>query len=165
MNSKDRQGFCAGSLFWSAGLLTAAELAGRHLKQGWDDGFAAFSNAECRLGELGGWECLAGLLEHRIEGHAGLEGFLMEGGLWRRDTSTDVYEELALEREGERFFVQYWRLTLRGSDDPKARRCYTRPVETFARGNLHKVFPEKTIQAFEVIVPEDRLRFYLTRGQ
>lgn len=165
MKKTNTSDFRPGSLVWSAALLTTSDITRRYFDKGWDDGFAAFSNAECRLQELGGWEHLPGLLDHRLEGHAGLEGFLMEGGLWRRDTASEVFEELALEREGAQFFVQYWCLSFQKGDDRKGQRCYVRPMETFARGNLHQVFPEKTIPAFEVIVPEDRLRFYMTRGK
>lgn len=164
MNTKQTP-FSTGSLLWSVDTMTAKEFTHLHLNSDWHDGFAAFSNAECRLRELGSPKHLAELLDGRIENHDGLEGFLMEGGLWRSDAKTQVYEELALEREGNRYFVQYWRLSLHKSTEQGSSRCYWRDAATFARGNLHKLFPEKTIAAFEVIVPADRLRFYITRGQ
>jgi hypothetical protein len=128
----------------------------------WDDGFAAFGNDERRLADLGGTNALSGLLQGRISNQPNLEGFLMEVGLWRNDGA--CYEELSLEREGDDFFVQHWRFWLTTGGQQDGQPCYYREAATFVRGNLHKLFPENAISTYEVIVPEDRLRFYLTKG-
>ena len=91
----------------------------------------------------------------------------MEGGLWRRDTAmqTQTYEELALEREGDGFFVQHWCLSLGKNKPDEEQLCYVMETEALVRKNLLHVFPKETIPAFEVIVPKDRLRFYMLRGE
>lgn len=157
--------FTSGSLHWHTGSMTAAELVQRYLDRDWQDGFAAFSNAERRLGEIGGTAHFTKLLDGRIEQQDGIEGYLMEGGLWRHDPAGQIFEELCLEREGGKFFVQYWQLCLSERAEDGASPCYWRPAATFARGNLRSLFPEQIITTFEVIVPTDRLRFYITRGQ
>ncbi len=161
--------FRPGRLEWFAGRLPAAELKEKYLERNWDDGFVAFSNAEKRFKNFAGAKELARLLPGRIQdceipaGLAGLEGFLMEAGLWCHAAGCDSYEELAFEREGEAFFVQYWSLFCGEADAERARPCYYREAGTFIRGNLKQTFPEP-LKTFEVILPEERLRFYVTKG-
>jgi len=38
-------------------------------------------------------------------------------------------------------------------------------MNTLVRANLSHVFPERTLPAFEVIVPKNRLHFYMVRGK
>lgn len=167
--------FKKGRLLWFAGNLTAKELAEKYLNNDWDDGFVAFSNAEKRFNNFGGVAELKTLLsgriqdqekpqEERADGLAELEGYLMEAGLWRHKMNTAVYEELSFDREGDNFFVQYWHLSVDEKESTESWSCYFRTAKTFVRGNLKRVFSEKSITTFEVIVPEKRLRFYITKG-
>ncbi len=169
--------FAAGALAWFAGPMTADKLEEYYLiDRKWDDGFAAFANGEVRLHHLGGPADLAGLLSgSRLQEREGLdrekfpdlEGFLMEAGLWHRQNGPDggeLLEELAVEREGEEFFVQHWRLVPGKTAGKGELSCWWRPAAAFVRGNLKRLFPEGEIATREVIVPRYRLRFYLTEG-
>lgn len=164
MKEETSNTFESGSLVWVSGIFPPEDLALRFLEKAWDDGFVAFSNGERRVNTIGGRQAMADLLAQRIEGQDGLEGFLMEGGLWRAST-TSVYEELAMEREGDNFFVQHWRLSPEKMANKEEMPCFYRKAQTFVRGNLVNIFPEQTIPTFEVIVPEHRLRFYIIRGK
>ena len=167
--------FRSGALAWFSGPMTVEAIKKEYLNRKWDDGFAAFSNGEVRLDE-DTMAALADLLAGRRlqEGDvalrkkfAGFEGFLMEAGLWRRSQEKGekkVLEELAFEREGEGFFVQYWRLEPEKAAGDGGLSCWWRPAATFVRGNLKKLFPEGKVATREVVVPEYRLRFYLTEG-
>jgi|GEM_PF-1097316 hypothetical protein len=158
---KDRKDcpFKSGRLVYESGIMTTGELENRYLQTPWPDGFAAFSAGEQRLGAAGD---LRRLLAGRRDGTNGPEGYLMEAGLWRnRDC---VFEELAIEREGDDFFVQFWRLETGDTGDTGAadHLCYYREADTFVRGNT-EIF-SGGMPTLEVVVPELRLRFYLTRG-
>jgi hypothetical protein len=160
-DKKQQASFQAGWLEWQVKILDAEKVRSGFLERAWSDGFVALSNGELRLKDVGGTESLSRLLQGRIENLHDLEGFLMEAGLWRE--TDGCHEELALEREGDEFFVQHWKLTTGDNSDQAGLRCYFREAKAFVRGNLNKLFPENNIDTFEVIVPEDRLRFYLTR--
>ena len=149
--------FFEGYIKWENELLSADKLEQKIRETGsWQDGFAAFSNDEIRLRgdktrELAGW------LTGRIETMSGIEGFLMEAGLWKNDKT--VYEELAIEREGENFFVQHWRLDT--APESGVVNCFFRKADTFLRGNI-EIFKDEQ-KSMEVVIPQFRLRLYLTR--
>ncbi|MCX7635113.1 MAG: hypothetical protein N2Z74_05135 [Syntrophales bacterium] len=148
--------FHEGSLQWQAASMTSDAIAEQFLQQTWDDGFLAFSDSERRL-DKEGFLLLTAALKGRADAVGGPTGYLMEAGLWRNRGA--IVEELSLEREGEVFFVQYWRLTRHAP--PEAANCYWREAATFVRGNLGHVFVGN-IKTLEVIVPDHRLRLYLT---
>lgn len=149
--------FKPGRVLWSQGLMKASDLIEKYLKSiTWDDGFIAFSSEEKRLKDFDkDWDTW---LKNKKNGK---NGYLMEAGLWRKDDST--VEELAIEREGENFLVQHWRLDTSNSDNDNAgMKCYFREAKTFTRGNI-KIF-KGLLPSLEIVVPETRLRFYITRG-
>ena len=150
--------FKPGRLEWRTETMTAAYLQEQYLNDPWDDGFLAFSQKEQRLSE-GGVAFLNSCLIGKADACGGPEGYLMEAGLWR--TRGDQQEELSLERQGDDFFIQYWRLT-KDADDASAD-CYWRTAQTFVRGNLTGLFPGR-LASIEVVVPSHRLRLYLTKG-
>ena len=147
--------FEPGRVLWSQGLMNASKLLKEYLKSTtWDDGFIAFSSEEKRLKDFDkDWD---NWLKNK---NSAENGYLMEAGLWRKDDST--VEELAIEREGENFFVQHWRLDTSDSDNA-GMKCYFREARTFKRGNI-KIF-DGTVRSVEVIIPDFRLRLYLTKG-
>jgi hypothetical protein len=151
--------FKGGRLVWQTETIDSDTIRSRYLTgQSWSDGFIAFSATEQRLAEAG-IEKLSSWLDGRSDANGGPEGYLMEAGLWR--TAAANFEELALEREGDRFVVQHWLLNT-ATDAADGMACYYRPAKTFTRGNA-KPF-SGAVDSFEVVVPEHRLRFYLTKG-
>ncbi|RJX21132.1 MAG: hypothetical protein C4563_05310 [Desulfobulbus sp.] len=155
-------GFKKGWFTWVSKSVQPNDLEREYLCREWDAGFTAFSNCERSLREVGGVLGVIKFLTCRAEEQGGPEGFLMEGGLWRKD-GDDAYEELAFEREGDNFFVQYMRLDTRQTVNEGQDECYYRSADTFVLGAL-KVF-SGDLSTVEVIVPEYRLRFYIARGE
>ncbi len=153
------ENFKPGRITWTSDHVHADELTGKYLNNPWVAGFAAFSNYEKQLRE-DEIKTLSQYLVGRSDEQGGPEGYLMEAGLWRNNAT--VFEELALEREGDLFFVQYWKLDTT-DPEPDQTNCYLRPANTFPRGNID-IF-KGSLATFEVIVPTERLRFYITRGQ
>ncbi len=156
MNYKRGEGaddFRDGRIKWVSGIMKGKELKDRYLHEDWQDGFVAFSSEEIRLrGFDQDWN--AWLCDDKKDAN---KGYLMEAGLWRNNGA--LFEELSFERQGERFFVQYWRLDT-GSNNKSGMKCYYRDAGTFVRGNIKIFNPE--IPSFEVVVPDSRLRFYIT---
>ena len=151
--------FECGRLLWQTETIGTDTLRSRYLAgQTWSDGFIAFSTTEQRLAEAG-VEKLSRWLDGRSDTDGGPEGYLMEAGLWRSTETT--FEELAIEREGEKFVVQRWQLNTAGGA-ANGMECYYRPAKTFARTNV-KPF-SGAVDSFEVVVPEHRLRLYITKG-
>ncbi len=151
--------FKAGRLVWSSGKMDADTLRSQYLQeQVWSDGFLAFSTTEQRLTE-GGLDLLSRCLEGRSDAHGGPEGYLMEAGLWR--TVVSGLEELAIERDGDNFSVHYWCLYT-SPDESDAMECFYRQAKTFVRRNVRPF--SGALESVEVVVPEHRLRFYLTKG-
>ena len=150
--------FRDGYLLWSSETISAVSLIKKHLGSPWEDGFAAFARMEQRLA-ADDMKMLPDWLEAKEAMAGKREGHLMEAGLWR--TERAVYEELAIERAGDEFFVQYWHLSVSGQKEVN---CYWRQAETFIRPNL-EIFKKEAPISIEVIVPEHRLRLYLTKGK
>lgn len=129
--------------------------------EGWDDGYVAFSNKEFRLEEIKkklDGKSLSAIENINVKGVIeGAEGFLMEIGLWRK-SDDGSYAEISIEREDVGFLVQEWKLSKVKSD--RSMLCYYREVETKPRGN--SIFKDSSIKSIEVIVPENRLHFFLT---
>jgi hypothetical protein len=161
-----KNGFNEGWVDYQAGLQADFDPAGL-LAGNWDDGFLAFSRGERRLFDFlaeNGSQPLARLQGQRVDGLTGVEGYLMELDLWRRDQETGCVEEIVAEREDRGFFVQTWRLETRPPEGC-APNCYFRPLASFSRkpiGDCPRIFPETALRAVEVIVADRRLHFFLT---
>jgi hypothetical protein len=131
------------------------------LKETWQNGFLAFSNAEIRLaGDTP--DQLAGLTLGRVEMiESGVSGYLMEAGLWRKDVETGHFVEVVLEREGDHYFVQRWELDINPASG-NCCNCFYRETATLpAREGL---FKKEGLGVIEVIVPGSRLHFFITTG-
>lgn len=87
-------------------------------------------------------------------------GCLMELGAWR--TRKDgVFEEIAVEREGKDFLIHTWCLSTPSNGKVN---CYFREAETgFQKTAKKKVTFEKML-SMEVVVPDARLHFFITRS-
>ena len=150
-------GFSEGRLTYTVEEM-GAEKAAQILGEAWEDGYLAFSNREVRLAAISR-EDRGKLSEGRIwENQLALGGYLMEAGLWRVDKDSGNIVEACLEREDGRFLLQRWELAMEADE---AVNCHWR---------LHKNLPTRTdlafqngIDAVEVIVPEKRLHFFITR--
>lgn len=168
--------FSDGFLAYEAGpVLEPNEVAAKlGVLSDWSGGFLAFSagvsldgsgNAqpgEAVLDEKLKRRDIATLLGHKVENIPGVQGYLMELNLWRKPAD-GIAEEVCVEREDGGFFYQQW--TLRGNKETVSSSqempCYFRKAETFPRGN--SIF-KKSLSSVEVIVPRDRLHFFLTTG-
>lgn len=122
----------------------------------WADGYIAFSKGEMRLNEIK-YRDFSELIKNRITGISGVDGYVMEINLWKSN-GDGSYEEISIEREDKGFFIQSWKLSKNEIDDGIM--CYYREVNTQPRGN--SIFKE--LKAIEVIVPEYRLHFFITKG-
>jgi hypothetical protein len=125
----------------------------------WDDGYLAFSNAERRLSELKDLP-VSRLLGGKAQGIDGVEGYLMEVGLWR--SRDEVFEELSVEREDRGYFAQRWRLETRPTDG-KTANCHFRRATTQPRAK-GKLFSGSDLRSMEVVCPATRLHFFITCG-
>ncbi len=124
----------------------------------WDDGFLAFSKGEIRLKDIPTGTDLKKLFsETHTTGQ--YEGYLMEAGLWRQ--SDGVLEEIAIERDGTKFFVQLFRL-LKDENSTEGMPCYFRENVNVRATGQSKLFQSKDLSATEVIMPEYRLHIYIT---
>lgn len=124
----------------------------------WDDGYIAFSNGEKRLKELLSMfsiSTISELLQLKFNPVDGIEGYVVEVDLWR--SRNNVYEEISIEREDRGFLLQHWILSQKELENSKP--CYLREVETLPRKN--SLF--KRLSSIEVIIPEFRLHFFITK--
>lgn len=128
----------------------------------WHDGYVAFSKGEKRFkdNDIKG-KNFAEFIKDRVEDINGVDGYLMEVDLWRKN-SDESYEEISIEREDRGFLVQQWKLSESKFDGSKP--CYYRDANTQPRANL-KLFKENELKSIEVIEPEYRLHFFITCGQ
>lgn len=124
----------------------------------WYDGYLAFSKKELRLKQVKSLPLEELFKQQDGSTLEGVEGWLIEVDLWRyRD---NCFEEISIEREDDRFFMQQWSL----STDVKAdqENCFYRVVNPLS--NQTNLFESNELVAFEVIVPQERLHFFITRG-
>jgi len=132
----------------------------------WRGGYVAFANGERRLDQLSGSNMDSELLSRRVQdlpgrlkepGNTG--GYVTEIDLWRQDG--DVLEEIAAEREEDTYTVQHWRLDTAPAGEIN---CRYREADTIAgsyRGRLYS----GCLTTVEVVWPEQRLNFFITRGE
>lgn len=125
----------------------------------WHDGYVAFSMGEKRLKDIKDKD-FAELIKGRVNDISGVEGYLMEVDLWRKNTDGS-YEEIYIEREDRGFFLQQWKLSKNRFDGSKP--CYYHDADTQPRSNL-KLFGKNELKSIEVIEPEHRLHFFITCG-
>jgi len=135
----------------------------------WDDGYLAFSNLEKRLKDLRNLDidALSGKVNGIVED---AEGYLMEADLWRSkdDGWEKIYEEIYVEREDGRFFVERWTLMINESQkdkvDGKGYFCFWRRMNPLIhKPSLDKhLFSEDELGAIEIIVPEARLHIFMS---
>ncbi|HOP86859.1 MAG TPA: hypothetical protein PKZ54_10375 [Syntrophorhabdaceae bacterium] len=131
----------------------------------WDDGYLAFSNVEKRIKDLNDLE-VDGLLG-RINGIVSdAEGYLMEAGLWR--AKYDQYEEIYIEREDDRFFIERWQLKKKvmqeDATDAQGYLCFFREAAPLIYGPTLKkgIFLEEELGALEIVVPNARLHIFIS---
>lgn len=122
---------------------------------GWDDGYAAFSMGEKRMKDIKERDFLE-LVQDRVTGINGVEGYLMEVDLWRSNSDRS-YEEISIEREDKGFLVHQWKLETNTTNNSN---CYWRFAETQPRGN--SILNKESLKSIEVIVDEHRLHFFIT---
>lgn len=124
----------------------------------WDDGYFAFSNCEKRLDEIRSKTSFHNLIagNHSLQD---IHGYLIEIDLWRNRNS--IFEEISIERDDNCFLYQKWSLGLQACDDDGIK-CYFRTMKTMFRENT-KLFKDHEIESIEVVVPEKRLHFFITK--
>jgi len=122
----------------------------------WEDGYLAFSNKELRLNDVNlRLDELDGRLNNKI---SGVEGYLMEAGLWRK--KDNLVEEVFAERRETIFFVERWALLLNGAyvTGQDGWQCFWRNADVFT---INKgIFGR--LGAVEVIAPDLRLNVFLS---
>lgn len=132
------------------------------IKGNWCDGFVAFANSEKRLAELQGASFDERFLAERVQGLDNAEGYVTEVNFWRSDGQYLV--EVAAEREENSYCVQTWKLDT--APVPGSGNCWHREAATRA-GSHHKdgrrIFSGE-LKTVEVVWPEKRLNFFITRG-
>ena len=152
-------GFNKGLLAYTVATLTAEELAAE-TDGSWQDGYVAFATSEKRLNQLPS-KMEAVFFSERIQGIADAEGYVTEVNLWRKNGST--IEEIAAEREENRFYVQHWLLDTELAETAD-NNCWHRVADTQAGSHHNKgkrIFSD-SLKSIEVVWPEKRLNFFLT---
>ncbi len=123
-------------------------------------GYIAFSNCEKRLNEIPHKDTsIKDLFVDRCDAIQGVEGFLMEIGLWRDNDG--VFEEISIEREDHGFLFQRWTLA-KSPDKVKGVECFFRNINTTVRSSRCSIFAEGELGTIEVICPGKRLHFFIT---
>ncbi len=148
--------FKEGCIEYTVEMKTAESFPNIDLND-WNDGYIAFSNDEIRVQHIKN-RSLKDMLNGRVEGINGIEGYLIEIDLWRNKDG--IYEELSIEREDREFLYQGWKLYTQLKENQK-HNCYFRVVDTYARANS-KIFKDNELKSIEVIFPEHRLHFFIT---
>lgn len=123
---------------------------------GWSDGYLAFSNVEHRLDDTFRAIDIGSLLSGRYKNN----GYVMEVGLWREDDETS--EEIYIEREDNGFHTQRW-ILYKQSQHSGHDSCYYRLVDTLWKKHIKTFEKTQAPSAYEVVVSEKRLHFFLTR--
>ncbi|MCP4346239.1 MAG: hypothetical protein GY795_12030 [Desulfobacterales bacterium] len=126
----------------------------KEINSEWDDGYVSFSKTEKRFEK----EDILSLLT---------QDDFTEIDLWRK--GSDMYEEIAVEREDRGFFFQHWQLFTKEKQKPEGDnicRCYYRNAETVPRKPIETkaVFQDNQLNSIEVICPDNRLHFFITAG-
>jgi hypothetical protein len=151
-------GFTKGQLIYTVASITPAELAAK--TDGiWKDGYVAFANSEKRLSQLPN-SMDADFFSQRVQAVPGAEGYVTEINLWRKNGS--VIEEIAVERDENRFYLQHW--LLETSPKNGTGNCWYKAAKTEAGSHHNKgrrLF-NGSLKSIEVVWPEKRLNFYLT---
>lgn len=157
-------GFKEGNIDYKvASGVTPAALADT-VKGSWEDGFVAFANGEKRLGDISEIPLDAVFFAQKINGRLDqkIEGYVAELNLWRKEESLML--EISAEREENTFFVQSWKLDT--APAPGTGNCWYREAAT-RTGSHHKdgrrIFSDE-LKTIEVVWPEKRLNFFITRG-
>jgi hypothetical protein len=125
----------------------------------WEQGYLAFSQTE-EMFDKSTAKGLYALLDKSGKIESPDKGYLMEVNLWKQDRQC-LYE-IAIEREDRGFFVQRWQLHTQGTPAADQMLCYYRERPMLARANT--VLKNQQLQACEVICPQHRLHFFLTKG-
>jgi hypothetical protein len=166
--------FSAGYLEYEVKIAASPDevinLLGKDGFSGWHDGYVAFSKGEKRLkGDTLKASNLNTLLTKPPEdnGLKDVEGYLMEIDLWRTNGGWS-YEEISIEREDRGFFCQKWTLytsleAFQAHSQPNCYYCYYRQAETMPILQ-EKLFDKDDLLSMEVIVPAQRLHFFITSG-
>lgn len=132
----------------------AASLGGQ-----WDDGYLAFAQTERRWEKMPARRMDAEFLASRVTDLAGVEGYVTEINLWRKQG--ERHEEIAAERIENTWHVQHW--TLDTNPETGAKNCWHRPASTRAGSHHRKerqIF-SGSLPTIEVVWPQHRLNFYL----
>jgi hypothetical protein len=157
----DRPGFACGHLKFSAGWVDCGEVQCL-LGETWENGYLAFSSGEVRLEAVRG-QAIA--VAERIVGFPGVEGYLMEAGLWRANGT--AFEEIAAEREDTRFWLQ--RFFLETNVHIEDANCVYKPAATFERERIPSskapLFRDDELRTIEVVCPLSRLHIFITTGE
>ena len=156
--------FQDGYLIYTCELKTLESVCADIDFTGWDDGYLAFSNKELRMREIsaGIESLLQGDELGKVTTIDGVEGYLMEVDLWRG--ADNGFEEISLERGDEGILCSRWKLaTHKPGEGIKYYPCRWRQVATFPRAN--SIFHNHELQSIEVIVPENRFHFFITKGK
>lgn len=155
-------GFKEGKLTYTTAAEMTPEDLSTLLAGGWADGFVAFAASEKRLNDLEDVAFDPRFLSERAQGISGAEGYVTEINLWRKNAK--VHEEVAAERQENTWYVQHWILSTDTVGDGAT--CWYRDAQT-RTGSHHmggkRLFSDR-LATIEVVWPEKRLNFYITRG-
>ena len=156
------KGFKEGSIDYKVSSGVTPVALADIVKGSWEDGFVAFANSEKRLAELHGAGFDEPFFTGRVQGLDNAEGYVTEVNVWRGEGQRLV--EVAAEREENTFFVQTW--TLDTAPAPGTGNCWYREAAT-RTGSHHKdgrrTFSGE-LKTIEVVWPEKRLTFFISRG-
>jgi len=158
------KGFNKGNLSYTVTRGVTPEALAGMLAGAWRGGYVAFANGERRLDQLAGAIDTAFLsrrvqdLPGRLKDPGNTGGYVTEIDLWRQEGA--LLEEIAAEREEDSFIVQHWRLDTAPAD---AGNCLHRAADTQAGAYRGRLYSGR-LATVEVVWPERRLNFFITRG-
>ncbi len=157
--------FSKGNISYTVTCGVSPEALADLLSGVWKGGYVAFANGERRLDQLGGSAIDAALLSRRVQElpdrlkePGNTEGYVTEIDLWRQEGA--VLEEIAVERKENSFTVQHWRLNTTPAD---AGNCLYREANTLAGSYRSRLYNGR-LATVEVVWPDQRLNFFITRG-
>jgi len=127
------------------------------------EGYVAFSNRELRFSEIEQKIKLTEIVKEKVENIVGIEGYLMEFGLWNIDSVREGnYMEVAFQREDGHFLFEIIELFTQFKNNCKPN-CYYRFVNTLPikRNKKYLIF-NNSLKSIEVIKPDDREHVFIT---
>lgn len=159
------QPYQSGHLALIQGVDDSAGILDKLKSAEWDEGLVGFSMGVARWSQVlpAQHQDIAGLLANKIPKSNEREGYLMEAHVWRRDKDGGMAEELALEREADRFFFQKW--TFRDTPpEGEPPNCFWAPAVCLKRKYGPAAVPGK-FNCLEIIWWKYRIHVFMTIGE